>query len=549
MPTPANGSDTYKQQIATIAGTSFNVLHYGAAGDGVADDTAELQAAFDAATVAGGTVFIPAGTYLVSNTGTITFNGTSHYYCLLIPSNIHIKMDPGAIIKLADGEDSAIFINSGISAAGNTDTWITGGTIDSNQANQSGAATGNLAGIELHNVTRFAIRDVKFINQYDYAMYALGLYDCYLENLWCTDAYGSGFHFGNNYDTDGVTARVQSSYFDNIKAEDTDGTPGPSAPGNPFNFTGDDSYVGHVEGRNNALGIKVQNATADCHFESLMGRDGTDVKIQGASENEVVRCSFGMISSSDSANPGVYIVYADDINIGSIISKNSTGPTIKYENCSEINADSIFSEDSEVDGINIASTAAHINIGKAIVKNASTESGNFSGLGINGASDVKIGSYTSIQDVTNARHAVRIYSGTDDVHIGTISAEGDYNNNSGAILQDEAATNIQLPSITIDGDPWFTHTGAVTEDLSLKGINHNLDSTGGAFSATVSDGTYLGQPLKIWMSADGGDVDVTVASHETSADEVFTFDTADSYLELEWAGAVWVTIKNYGVTV
>lgn len=44
---------------------SYNVKGYGAAGDGVADDTAEVQAAIDAcATAGGGRVFFPEGTYL-----------------------------------------------------------------------------------------------------------------------------------------------------------------------------------------------------------------------------------------------------------------------------------------------------------------------------------------------------------------------------------------------------------------------------------------------------------------------------------------------------
>lgn len=45
-----------------------NVQNYGAVGDGVHDDTAAIQAAINALPANGGTVFLPAGTYNVTNT-------------------------------------------------------------------------------------------------------------------------------------------------------------------------------------------------------------------------------------------------------------------------------------------------------------------------------------------------------------------------------------------------------------------------------------------------------------------------------------------------
>jgi len=49
----------------------FNVKTYGAVGNGSKDDTAAIQAALDAATAAkGGTVYFPAGTYMVTPTST-----------------------------------------------------------------------------------------------------------------------------------------------------------------------------------------------------------------------------------------------------------------------------------------------------------------------------------------------------------------------------------------------------------------------------------------------------------------------------------------------
>jgi len=43
-----------------------SVKDFGAAGDGTADDTAEIQAALDAVPAIGGCVYFPAGTYVVS---------------------------------------------------------------------------------------------------------------------------------------------------------------------------------------------------------------------------------------------------------------------------------------------------------------------------------------------------------------------------------------------------------------------------------------------------------------------------------------------------
>ncbi|HUD20496.1 MAG TPA: glycosyl hydrolase family 28-related protein [Candidatus Saccharimonadales bacterium] len=60
-------------QTAIDSLTTYNVKSYGAVGDGKTDDTTAIQAAFNAVGVAGGTVFFPAGTYLISNTITIPY--------------------------------------------------------------------------------------------------------------------------------------------------------------------------------------------------------------------------------------------------------------------------------------------------------------------------------------------------------------------------------------------------------------------------------------------------------------------------------------------
>ncbi len=58
--------------LAARAADIINVLDYGAAGDGITDDTAAIQAALDA-TPSGTAVYMPAGTYVI--TGQINVNG------------------------------------------------------------------------------------------------------------------------------------------------------------------------------------------------------------------------------------------------------------------------------------------------------------------------------------------------------------------------------------------------------------------------------------------------------------------------------------------
>jgi hypothetical protein len=86
------------KRIATPKILTFvNVRHYGAAGNGVTDDTSAIQAAIDAAGAAGGgIVFFPAGTYLV-NTSTVA-GGTTFF----------LVIDSDNVVLAGEGDGSHI---------------------------------------------------------------------------------------------------------------------------------------------------------------------------------------------------------------------------------------------------------------------------------------------------------------------------------------------------------------------------------------------------------------------------------------------------------
>ncbi|MDF2725579.1 MAG: algE1 [Paenibacillus sp.] len=86
----------------------YSVKEYGAVGDGITDDTAAIQAAIDAAGIAGGgVVFLPPGTYSVKRSSP----ARSYNYSLLIKeSNVTVEGSGmgASILKMADGENGTV---------------------------------------------------------------------------------------------------------------------------------------------------------------------------------------------------------------------------------------------------------------------------------------------------------------------------------------------------------------------------------------------------------------------------------------------------------
>ena len=109
------------------------------------------------------------------------------------------------------------------------------------------------------------------------------------------------------------------------------------------------------------------------------------------------------------------------------------------------------------------------------------------------------------------------------------------------------ATNIQTVLVA-GGDcviknniPYNTQlVGVVTIDPTADAAN--INSNGGAVTATLNDGVFIGQMKTIVMSEATAASTVSVTNHRVSDPEVGLFDAVDEVWQLLWTGTEWETI-------
>ncbi|WP_426152986.1 glycosyl hydrolase family 28-related protein [Pseudomonas sp. DC3000-4b1] len=122
--------------------TVFNVLDYGAKGDGVTDDTHAIQLAINAAYKAGGgEVLLSEGTYIV--TGPNADGG-----CLTLKNNVTLAGDGAGVttLKLADGSGDIDGIVRTSASHNTLDAGVRDLTIDGNQAATTSIVNGLVTG-------------------------------------------------------------------------------------------------------------------------------------------------------------------------------------------------------------------------------------------------------------------------------------------------------------------------------------------------------------------------------------------------------------------
>lgn len=161
---PLSFDDQQRASMAELLATTsetLNVKSFGAAGDGVADDTAAIQAAVsDVVSAGGGIVFLPPGTYFVA--GTVT-----------VGSNVHFRAARGSVTLLGDltlestgGFPNQMFTNTD-HVSGNSNISFQGLKFDFsrdgvNFASGSGLTTVN--SLKFAKVTNLFFEDCEFFD-------------------------------------------------------------------------------------------------------------------------------------------------------------------------------------------------------------------------------------------------------------------------------------------------------------------------------------------------------------------------------------------------
>lgn len=185
----AAGADQAAAPAPTVP--QFNVRQFGAKGNGQAKDTKAIQAAMDAAGVAGGTVYVPPGKYL---SGTVRFK-----------SHVTVFLDAGATLSFSpdrddfdpleklnfkppDDDETTDFHYALLRGQDVEHVGVVGpGTIDGNRTKRHGPKP-----IALKNCRHVAVRDITIRNSPNYNISLLGCDYVNIEGVTILNGYCDG---------------------------------------------------------------------------------------------------------------------------------------------------------------------------------------------------------------------------------------------------------------------------------------------------------------------------------------------------------------------
>ncbi len=310
--------------FSNFSNQAFNVVHYGAVGNSTTDDTLAIQAAIDAASVAGGGTVIGRSdhTYLLtfqSTKTTVTGSGgtNAHQYCLDIPSDIVLDLQ-GGWLKLDDGQNAAMLINRSTNSSNNTNITIRNTKFDGNRSNQTDSPEGEQAALFFWGVNRLTLKDIYVKDAREFAGRIRNVSQGYFDNLTCETSEGKGWAFGLST----ASQEIRNSHFGRIFGSDVSG--GASGnDGNPFIADLYNCTIDSITASNCSAAIKIQGSSADVAIGNVVTlrslTQNSGLKIQGNLGDSLfpLRISVANVISHVCEGQGLYIQDTEDVNIGS----------------------------------------------------------------------------------------------------------------------------------------------------------------------------------------------------------------------------------------
>lgn len=272
---------------------------YGANGD---DTTADTSALANAGLSSNRPFGQQGKTYYVAHTSTLTINTVAYRYAVNIPTGVVYDLR-GSTVKLANSQNTSVFVSSGTSGSG-----IVNGTIDGNLANQTTPATGEMAGVLFYDTDDSIVDGLTVIDARQYSGRFLDMRRARLTNLKAIASYGDCWSFGTS---GSITFELADSFIDNAYAEDCQGTYA-GLEGNAALVTAFRTTIGTLQAKDAHGGFKIQNSSAHVTVGALLF-DGDDQTYGSAN------CGTKVQGTSGSS------LYPIDINIGEIVTRNCYG--------------------------------------------------------------------------------------------------------------------------------------------------------------------------------------------------------------------------------
>jgi polygalacturonase len=281
--------------LPTIPAGTFDVTSYGAVGDGKTDETKAIQAALSAAQSAGGgTVVVPAGTFLSGP--------------IVIGSGTNLELASGATLKMLPRASYPAAAPAFITSSGSThDVAITGaGTIDGQGQDwwDAFAADSSITRpqeVNLGHVTRVQVSGIKLTNSPEEHIWVKGDTDVTITGITISTLAVSGKSPPKN--TDGVDVTATGMFFCNNDVADGDDN---------IAMSGTNLYIGYSRfgvGHGCSIGSITENGVSHLTVDHLtMNGTTSGIRMKSARDRGgmVTDLTYSNVSMTNVPTP-IYI--------------------------------------------------------------------------------------------------------------------------------------------------------------------------------------------------------------------------------------------------